>query len=91
MLYDQLCNEETAYKFYDDLIEAIERRTRHSQSDRERLLAVLSDIREDEAEGVEDVTDRWRTINVHEDLSTIDYATWKVQEDGPASTGDDGR
>ena len=24
VLYDQLCNEETAYKFYDDLIEAIE-------------------------------------------------------------------
>nr|WP_206043542.1 ferritin-like domain-containing protein [Haloarcula rubripromontorii] len=57
VLYDQLCNEETAYKFYDDLIEAIEASDVTFTIDRKRLLAVLSDIREDEAEGVEDVTD----------------------------------
>ncbi|GGK52764.1 MULTISPECIES: ferritin-like domain-containing protein [Haloarcula] len=57
VLYDQLCNEETAYKFYDDLIDAIEASDVTFTIDRERLLAVLSDIREDEAEGVEDVTD----------------------------------
>ena len=57
VLYDQLCNEETAYKFYDDLIEAIEASDVTFTIDRERLLDVLSDIREDEAEGVEDVTD----------------------------------
>jgi len=57
VLYDQLCNEETAYKFYDDLIEAIEASDVTFTIDRERLLDVLSNIREDEAEGVEDVTD----------------------------------
>ena len=56
VLYDQLCNEETAYKFYDDLIEAIEDSEAAFSVDRERLLAVLRDIREEEAEGVEEVT-----------------------------------
>ena len=56
VLYDQLCNEETAYKFYDDLIEAIEGSDVTFGIDRDRLLTVLVDIREEEAEGVEEVT-----------------------------------
>jgi len=56
VLYDQLCNEETAYKFYDDLIEAIEGSTVEFTIDRDRLLDVLREIREDERDGVEDVT-----------------------------------
>ncbi|WP_435345508.1 ferritin-like domain-containing protein [Haloarchaeobius sp. HRN-SO-5] len=56
LLYDQLCNEETAYKFYDDLIEAIEASDGEFGIDRERVLSTLRDIREEEAEGVEDVT-----------------------------------
>ena len=55
LLYDQLCNEETAYKFYDDLIEAIEASDAEFSIDRGRLLRVLREIREEEAEGVEDV------------------------------------
>lgn len=57
VLYDQLCNEETAYKFYDDLIEAVEASTTDFGIARAELLDVLSTIREEEAEGVEDVTD----------------------------------
>jgi rubrerythrin len=57
VLYDQLCNEETAYKFYDDLIEAIEATDVRYAIDRERLLAVLREIRAEEAEGVEEVTE----------------------------------
>ena len=57
VLYDQLCNEETAYKFYDDMIEAIEGTDARFAVDRERLLSVLRTIREDEADGVEDVTE----------------------------------
>jgi len=57
VLYDQLCNEETAYKFYDDLIEAIEASEVAFTIDRDRLLSVLADIREEEADGVEEVTD----------------------------------
>ena len=61
VLYDQLCNEETAYKFYDDLIEAIESSEVEFSVDRGRLLDVLSGIREEEAEGVEDVTQLMET------------------------------
>jgi len=57
VLYDQLCNEETAYKFYDDLIEAIEASDGEFSVDRERVLETLASIREEEAEGVEDVTE----------------------------------
>ncbi|WP_255170125.1 ferritin-like domain-containing protein [Natrononativus amylolyticus] len=57
VLYDQLCNEETAYKFYDDLIEAIEASDGEFAVDRDRVLETLSEIREEEKEGVEDVTD----------------------------------
>ncbi|MBV0923649.1 MULTISPECIES: ferritin-like domain-containing protein [Haloarcula] len=56
ILYDQLCNEETAYKFYDDLIEAIEASEVSFNVDRDRLLDVLRTIREEEAEGAEEVT-----------------------------------
>ena len=57
VLYDQLCNEETAYKFYDDLVAAIEGSDATYSVDRERLLDTLRGIREEEAEGVEEVTD----------------------------------
>ena len=57
VLYDQLCNEETAYKFYDDLITAIEGSDVRFTIGRERLLSVLQAIREEEAEGVEEVTE----------------------------------
>ena len=56
ILYDQLCNEETAYKFYDDLIEAIETTEGTFSVDRDHLLSVLREIREEEKEGVETVT-----------------------------------
>jgi rubrerythrin len=56
VLYDQLCNEETAYKFYDDLIAAIETSEAEFAIDRDRIVDTLSEIREEEAEGVEEVT-----------------------------------
>jgi len=56
VLYDQLCNEETAYKFYDDLVEALEDAGTSFSIDRDRLLGVLREIRAEEEEGVEDVT-----------------------------------
>jgi rubrerythrin len=55
VLYDQLHGEETAYKFYDDLIAAIEAGEGSFGVDRERLLGTLREIREAEAEGVEAV------------------------------------
>jgi rubrerythrin len=57
VLYDQLCNEETAYKFYDDLVASIEASDTAFGIDREQLLDVLVAIREEEAAGVEDVTE----------------------------------
>jgi rubrerythrin len=57
VLYDQLCNEETAYKFYDDLIEAVEQSDASFSIDRDRLLSRLRNLREEEAEGVEEVTE----------------------------------
>jgi hypothetical protein len=57
VLYDQLCNEETAYKFYDDLIEAIEGSDATFSIDRDRLLDTLRTIRAEEEEGVEAVTE----------------------------------
>jgi len=57
VLYDQLNGEETAYKFYDDLIEAIEEGEAAFSVDREHLLDTLRDIREAEAEGVEAVAE----------------------------------
>jgi len=58
VLYDQLANEETAYKFYDDLIDAIEASSDAGFAvDRDRLLETLYSIREEEKEGVEEVTE----------------------------------
>jgi rubrerythrin len=57
VLYDQLCNEETAYKFYDDLIGAIESSEIEFTIDRDRLLSILRGIREEEREGVQEVTE----------------------------------
>ena len=57
VLYDQLCNEETAYKFYDDLILAIEGSEIEFTIDRPRLLTVLKEIRAEERDGVEEVTE----------------------------------
>ncbi|MFC6862140.1 ferritin-like domain-containing protein [Halomicroarcula sp. GCM10025817] len=57
ILYDQLCNEETAYKFYDDLIGAIEASDADFGVDRTHLLSVLETIRDEEADGVEEVTE----------------------------------
>jgi rubrerythrin len=57
VLYDQLCNEETAYKFYDDLITAIEESDVQFSIEQDRLLATLRSIREEEKEGVEEVTE----------------------------------
>ncbi|WP_158058906.1 ferritin-like domain-containing protein [Halorussus halophilus] len=56
VLYDQLHGEETAYKFYDDLIEAIEASDTTFGLDREELLSTLTEIRDEEADGVEEVT-----------------------------------
>jgi rubrerythrin len=56
VLYDQLCNEETAYKFYDDLIDAIETSDAEFGIDQDRLLGVLRELRAEEEEGVETVT-----------------------------------
>ena len=56
LLYDQLCNEETAYKFYDDLIEAIEASDADYTVDEALVLDTLRTIREEEKEGVQEVT-----------------------------------
>ncbi len=57
VLYDQLCSEETAYKFYDDLIEAIDASDAVFSIDRTVLVRTLEDIREEEKEGAEEVTE----------------------------------
>lgn len=56
LLYDQLHSEESAYKFYDDLIGGIKNSKAKFGVSRERLLKTLEAIREEEAEGVERVT-----------------------------------
>jgi rubrerythrin len=61
VLYDQLCNEETAYKFYDDLIEAVESADASFSIDRGELLGVLRELRSQEEAGVEDVTELMET------------------------------
>jgi len=57
VLYDQLYGEETAYKFYDDLITAIEDSDAAFAVGRERLLETLRAIRAEEEAGVQEVTD----------------------------------
>ena len=56
VLYDQLCNEETAYKFYDDMIDAIDASDATFSVDREHLLLVLRELRDAEHDAVETVT-----------------------------------
>ena len=56
ILYDQLCNEETAYKFYDDLVGALRASEASFSIHRDRLIDVLVGIREEEAQGVKEVT-----------------------------------
>lgn len=55
ILYDQLHAEESAFKFYDDLITAIQQSGVTFEIDQEELLTTLADIRQEEAEGVEEV------------------------------------
>lgn len=57
ILYDQLNGEETAYKFYDDLIASIEASDASFGIDRDRLLATLRRIRDEEEDGVREVTE----------------------------------
>ncbi|MFC6906053.1 ferritin-like domain-containing protein [Halalkalicoccus tibetensis] len=57
ILYDQLHSEETAYKFYDDLIEAIEGSDAEFGIERGRLLETLRSIRAEEEEGAREVTE----------------------------------
>jgi rubrerythrin len=57
VLYDQLAGEETAYKFYDDLLQAIEESEATFGVERGTLVDTLESIREEEAEGVEEVTE----------------------------------
>jgi rubrerythrin len=61
LLYDQLYSEESAYKFYDDLITGIKHSDTEFGVSNERLLETLEAIREEEAEGVERVTQLMRT------------------------------
>ncbi|MFB6252196.1 MAG: ferritin-like domain-containing protein [Halobellus sp.] len=56
ILYDQLANEETAFKFYDDLVGALRASEATFGVDRDHLIGVLVEIREEEADGVEEVT-----------------------------------
>jgi rubrerythrin len=56
LLYDQLHSEESAYKFFDDLIGGIERSEAEFSVPADRLLETLEAIREEEAAGVERVT-----------------------------------
>jgi rubrerythrin len=55
VLYDQLASEETAYKFYDDLLNAIESSEIGFGVNRDQLIAVLREIRAEEEAGVERV------------------------------------
>ena len=57
ILYDQLHGEETAYKFYDDLIAAIEESSVTFSIDRAELLETLRSIRAEEEEGAREVTE----------------------------------
>ena len=57
VLYDQLCNEETAYKFDEDVLAAIENSEVQFPVDREYLRSVLEAIKAEEKAGVERVTE----------------------------------
>ena len=55
ILYDQLCSEETAYKFYDDLIAALAETDTQFTVDRRRVVTTLRSIRADEQAGVKEI------------------------------------
>jgi rubrerythrin len=55
VLTDQRASEETAFNYYDGVIDAIESSETDYGLDRERLLSTLRDIRAEEAEGAEEV------------------------------------
>jgi hypothetical protein len=57
ILYDHLYGEETAYKFYDDLVEAVEASDADFAVDRGRVLDTLRTIRAEEEAGVQEVAD----------------------------------
>ncbi len=57
ILYDQLHGEETAYKFYDDLLASLAASDAEFGVDRERLLSTLREIRADEEAGAQEVAD----------------------------------
>ncbi|WP_135661519.1 ferritin-like domain-containing protein [Halorhabdus rudnickae] len=57
IIYDQLCNAETAYKFFDDLLEALETTDATFSVDGDRLRSIVLELRDAEAAGVESVTD----------------------------------
>ena len=61
VLYDQLCSEATAYKFYDDLITALAGTDAHFTVDRGRVVDTLRAIRTEEQAGVERITDMMET------------------------------
>lgn len=56
VLYEQLANAETAYKFFDDLLGAIEASETEFSVPRERVVREIERIRADEKAGVETVT-----------------------------------
>lgn len=55
IVYEQFHAEESAYKFYDDLIDAINDSPVEFGVDRDTLLRTLDEIREDEADGAREV------------------------------------
>ncbi|WP_181686483.1 ferritin-like domain-containing protein [Halorhabdus salina] len=57
IVYDQLCNAETAYKFFDDLLDALAESEASVGIDSDELEQTLGDLRGAEARGVEAVTD----------------------------------
>ena len=57
VLQDQLTSERTAYIFYDGVIAAIESGEADFSVDRGRLIDVLRRIQDEEAEGVEEVSE----------------------------------
>ena len=57
ILYDQFHGEESAYKFYDDLVTAIEEGDATFSVDREQVISTLAAIRDEEEAGVREVTE----------------------------------
>jgi rubrerythrin len=55
ILHDQLRSEKTAYRFYDNLISDIESSETTFSIERDQLLSVLREIRQEEKDGVEEL------------------------------------